>query len=307
MAIKVVFFASPDIALPSFRRLLESSEFDVLALVTQPPKPAKRGKKIVDSNVKTLALSAGIDVLEPEKIGKDPAVIEKLKSYDSDFFVTFAFGQILSREFLKMGLGLNVHPSLLPSLRGATPIQTALMQNLDETGVTIQKMVYEVDAGDIIEQEPIAIDRFDDYSSLEARLAQLSVKLITSALEKIEGNKAVFKPQEGEPSYTRMIVKEDGKLDFNLTASENFGKVRALAHNPGCYFEINGQRVKVLKCAPISDNILYEPKQIIKDKNHFLIKCKDSVLEILSLISPNGKVMDGKAYLNGLRDVEAVD
>ena len=299
---KVLFLGSPNFAKIVLNGIIEAGH-EVVAVICQPDRESGRGHKLQMSEVKQFALEKGIKVLQFEKVNQH---VEEIRALGFDVFVTASFGQILSREFLGLGLGINVHPSMLPLLRGATPIQTALMQNLKETGVTIQKMVYEVDAGDILEQEKIKIEDDDDYRSLEGRLAVLSVKLVKSALEKLENGSAKFVPQVGEPTFTKMINKEDGRLDFSKSALENLGKVRGIAHNPGCYFEIGGQRVKVLKAKLSSDNILYQPKQIIKDKNHLLIKCADSVIEILSLISPNGKVMDGKAFLNGLRGVEEV-
>lgn len=299
---KVLFLGSPNFAKIVLNGIIEAGH-EVVAVICQPDRESGRGHKLQMSEVKQFALEKGIKVLQFEKVNQH---VEEIRALGFDVFVTASFGQILSREFLGLGLGINVHPSMLPLLRGATPIQTALMQNLKETGVTIQKMVYEVDAGDILEQEKIKIEDDDDYRSLESKLAELSVKLVKSTLEKLENGSAKFVPQVGEPTFTKMINKEDGRLDFSKSALENLGKVRAIAHNPGCYFEIGGQRVKVLKAKLSSDNILYKPKQIIKDKNHLLIKCADSVIEILSLISPNGKVMDGKAFLNGLRGVEEV-
>ena len=299
---KVLFLGSPNFAKIVLNGIIEAGH-EVVAVICQPDRESGRGHKLQMSEVKQFALEKGIKVLQFEKVNQH---VEEIRALGFDVFVTASFGQILSREFLGLGLGINVHPSMLPLLRGATPIQTALMQNLKETGVTIQKMVYEVDAGDILEQEKIKIEDDDDYRSLESKLAELSVKLVKSALEKLENGSAKFVPQVGEPTFTKMINKEDGRLDFSKSALENLGKVRGIAHNPGCYFEIGGQRVKVLKAKLSSDNILYQPKQIIKDKNHLLIKCADSVIEILSLISPNGKVMDGKAFLNGLRGVEEV-
>lgn len=300
---RVLFLGSPNFAKVVLKGILDAGH-EVVAVICQPDRESGRGHKLQMPDVKPFALEKGIKVLQYDKAS---AHIDEIKALGWDVFVTASFGQILSREFLAMGLGLNVHPSLLPSLRGATPIQTALMQNLEKTGVSVQRMVYEVDAGDLIKQEEVEIESGDDYLSLEDKLAKVSVRLIGEALSEIESGKAVFQPQKGVPTFTRMIKKEDGRLDFSLTAAENYGKVRAIAHNPGCYFQIGGQRVKVLKAAVASDNILYQPKEIIKDKNHFLIKCQNSSLEILSLISPNGKVMDGKAFLNGLRGVEAVD
>ncbi len=300
---KVLFLGSPNFAKIVLNGILEAGH-EVVAAICQPDRESGRGHKVQMCEVKKFALERKIKVLQFDKVS---AHTEEIKALGWDIFVTASFGQILSREFLAMGLGLNVHPSLLPKLRGATPIQSALMQNLKSTGVTIQRMVYEVDAGDILKQEVVAIEDGEDYHSLENRLADVSVRLVCEALNDVEHGKADFRPQEGMPTFTKLIKKEDGKLDFSRSAAENYGKVRAIAHNPGCYFEIGGQRVKVLKAAVASDNILYQPGQIVKDKNHFIIKCNASSLEILSLISPNGKVMDGKAFLNGLRGVEATD
>ncbi len=167
MSIKVVFFGSPDIAIPSFEALLSLEEFEVKALVTQPPKPSKRGKKIVDSNIKKAALSAGIDVLEPVKLSKEPEIIEKLKSYNADFFVTFAFGQILSQEVLDIPKfhTINLHASLLPKYRGANPICAALMSGDEVTGITTMITVLELDAGDICLTDKIQLDFDTDFIS----------------------------------------------------------------------------------------------------------------------------------------------
>lgn len=300
---KILFLGSPNFAKIVLEGILQAGH-EVVAVICQPDRPASRGHKITMPAVKSFALEKGIPVLQYEKVNAHVEEIGKLKF---DLFVTASFGQILSREFLGLGLGVNVHPSLLPQLRGATPIQTALLENMDSTGVTIQRMVYEMDAGDVILQQKVEIAQDDDYLSLENKLAKVSVQLLNEALRQIENGSASFTPQKGKPTFTRLIQKQDGKLDFNQSALENVCKVKALSSNPGVYFEINGQRIKVLKAAVAADNLLYQPKDIIKDKNQFLIKCNNSVLQILSLISPSGKVMDGKAFLNGLRDAEKVD
>ena len=264
---KILFLGSPKFAKIVLEGILNAG-YSVAAVICKPDKPASRGQKLQMPDTKIFALEKGIKVLQFDSVNKH---IDEIKALGFDLFVTASFGQILSREFLNIGLGLNVHPSLLPLFRGPTPIQTALMQNESVTGVTIQKMAYEVDAGEIIEQEKLEILPQDDYVSLEERLAKLSVTLLLRALDKIEKGHATFVKQEGTPTFTKLITKEDGRLDFTRSALENYGVVRALAHNPGCYFEINGQRVKVLSARVCEDNMLYLPKQIIKDKNHFLI------------------------------------
>lgn len=302
---KVLFLGSPNFAKTVLDGILKAGH-EVVAVICQPDRPASRGHKMQMPTVKEYALEKGLKVLQFEKVNRN---LDEIAALDYDIFVTASFGQILSRDFLAIKMGLNVHPSLLPQFRGATPIQTALLNGCEKTGVTIQRMVYEVDAGDIIEQEEVEIKPDDDYVTLEKRLSEVSVKLLTKALESIENGTAKFVPQQGEPTFTRMIEKSDGKIDFLRTASENVNKVRALAHNPGCYFELGGQRVKVLKAALADQekSTQNQPKDIIKDKNHFLIKCLHSVIEIVSLVSPNGKTVDGKAFLNGLRNINKVD
>ena len=300
---KILFLGSPNFAKIVLQGLIDDGH-EIVAVICQPDRPASRGHQIHMPAVKEFCIEKNITVLQYEKVNEH---IDEIKKLNFDLFITAAFGQILSKDFLEISFGINVHPSLLPKLRGATPIQTALLKNSSITGVTIQKIVYEVDAGDIIEQETLPIEAEDDYLSLEFKLAKLSNKLLSKALKKIKDKELDFRPQIGQPSYTKIINKEDGRLDFNKPGIDNLGIIRALFHNPGAYFTINGQRIKVLKAKLVSDNILYAPKDILKDKNGFMIKCKDSVIEILQLIGPSGKIMNGKAFLNGLRNVTRVD
>ena len=290
---KILFLGSPNFAKTVLESLVQDGH-EIVAVICQPDRPADRGGKIHMPETKIFALENGIKVLQFEKVNKHIDEIKKLKF---DVFVTASFGQILSSEFLALGLGLNVHPSLLPKLRGATPIQTALMQNLESTGVTIQRMVKEMDAGEILEQQEVPIAGDDDYASLEKKLAEVACRLLKKALEKVENGSAVFRPQIGEPTFTRLIKKEDGFLDFNLTAKQLFGKVRALSHNPGCYFFLDGNRIKVTKAAAVACDC--QPQTVLPDKKRLLIGCNEGALEILELVAPSGKRMSGAAFLNG--------
>lgn len=298
---KILFLGSPKFAKIILESLLKNGR-EVVAVICQPDRPADRGGKIQMPEVKTFALENGLKVFQFEKVNNN---LEEIKKLDYDLFVTASFGQILSREFLNYKWGVNVHPSLLPDLRGATPIQTALMQGRKFSGVTIQKMVYEVDAGEIIKQQKVEIKDDEDYCALEQRLAYISAELLEEALKDIECGKAKFLEQKGTPTYTKLIKKEDGKLDFSKTAFEIVNQVRALAHNPGCYFEVQGKRVKVLKAKVCEMNL--DEKVIANDKKHFIIGTKENAVEILELIAPSGKKMNGLSFKNGLKDVEKVD
>lgn len=290
---KILFLGSPNFAKTVLESLVQDGH-DIVAVICQPDRPADRGGKIHMPEAKIFALENGIKVLQFEKVNQHIDEVKKLKF---DMFVTASFGQILSSEFLALGLGLNVHPSLLPKLRGATPIQTALMQNLESTGVTIQRMVKEMDAGEILEQQEVAIAGDDDYASLEKKLAEVACRLLKKALKKVEDGSAVFRPQIGEPTFTRLIKKEDGFLDFAKSAKQLFGKVRALSHNPGCYFFLDGNRIKVTKAAAVVCDC--QPQTVLPDKKRLLIGCNEGALEILELVAPSGKRMSGAAFLNG--------
>lgn len=290
---KILFLGSPNFAKTVLESLVQDGH-DIVAVICQPDRPADRGGKIHMPEAKIFALENGIKVLQFEKVNQHIDEVKKLKF---DMFVTASFGQILSSEFLALGLGLNVHPSLLPKLRGATPIQTALMQNLESTGVTIQRMVKEMDAGEILEQQEVQIAGDDDYASLEKKLAEVACRLLKKALEKVENGSAEFKPQIGEPTFTKLIKKEDGFLDFAKSAKQLFGKVRALSHNPGCYFFLDGSRIKVTKAAAVACDC--QPKTVLPDKKRLLIGCNEGALEILELVAPSGKRMSGAAFLNG--------
>lgn len=290
---KILFLGSPNFAKSMLESLVQDGH-EIVAVICQPDRPADRGGKIHMPEAKIFALENGIKVLQFEKVNQHIDEVKKLKF---DVFVTASFGQILSSEFLALGLGLNVHPSLLPKLRGATPIQTALMQNLKSTGVTIQRMVKEMDAGEILEQQEVQITGDDDYASLEKKLAEVACRLLKKALEKVENGSAVFRPQIGEPTFTKLIKKEDGFLDFAKSAKQLFGKVRALSHNPGCYFFLDGNRIKVTKAAAVACDC--QPQTVLPGKKRLLIGCNEGALEILELVAPSGKRMSGAAFLNG--------
>ena len=261
MSIKVVFFGSPDIAIPSFEALLSLEEFEVKALVTQPPKPSKRGKKIVDSNIKKAALSAGIDVLEPVKLSKEPEIIEKLKSYNADFFVTFAFGQILSQEVLDIPKfhTINLHASLLPKYRGANPICAALMSGDEVTGITTMITVLELDAGDICLTDKIQLDFDTDFIKLSDEISKKSPDLIIKTLKGLHDGSIEPCPQDCDrATFTKKIKKEEKELSFENQKSDIHNKVRAFCGVNTCHFLYNDKipLVAVLALIPIQQAVI---------------------------------------------------
>ena len=294
---KVLFLGSPEFAKIVLSYVIESHH-EVVAVICQCDKPSGRGNKLTPPEIKPYALEQNIPVLQFEKVNRN---IEEIKQLDFDIFVTASFGQILSRDFLAMKEGLNVHPSMLPKYRGATPIQTALLHNDKETGITIQKMRYEVDSGEIYAQEKFVIEDDDDFVSLSTKLAHRSGQMLVEVLDRIEKGDFSRREQMGEPTFTKMIEKKDGFLDFKNDSAQNIvGKVRAYGSNPGAFFFLDGERVKVFK-AKVCDDLTEEVGKVVIENKRFVIKAKEKSVEILILQPQNGKKIDIKSFLNGYK------
>lgn len=295
MTIKVVFFASPEIALPSLSALLDSEDFEVKALVTQPPRPSKRGNKILDSAVKKLAVSRSIEVLEPVKIAKEPDIIKKLSSYEADFFVTFAFGQILSQEILDIPKfhTINLHASLLPKYRGANPICACLLSGDEATGVSTMVTVLELDAGDICLTEEISLGRYTDYPQLARKISEISPDLILKTLKGLyEGSIKPYAQDSSAVSFTRKLTKADKNLSFENSVNSLHNKVRALCEINTCNFNFNGKIVQVLKTDFDENFDAPENKKcgevVFVNKQGIGVKCGDGIL-VITEVKPEGK------------------
>ena len=294
---KVLFLGSSEFSIGVLEKLV-NSKHKIVGVICQPDRPSGRGHKLVAPEIKEYAQNLGIKVLQFEKVNQN---IDQIFSLDFDIFVTASFGQIISREFLSKKMGLNVHPSKLPKYRGATPLQTALLNGDSETSVSIQKMEYEVDSGDIILCEELKIEEEDTFSTLSKKASKIGGELLVKSLDLIENGTVKFYPQDSsQATFTRMIKKEDGLLDFNSTAKELVNKVRALGENPGCYFFIGEDRIKVGKLAICSD---FELKigEIKVINRQFLIGTREGCVKVLKCQIPNGKMIDVKDFLNGYK------
>ena len=296
---RILFFGTPYFAEVVLKKLIK--KHTVVGVVCQNDKPANRGKKLVSPNIKTLAESLGIKVFQFERLLDN---LEEIKSVDCDIFVTASYGKILPKEVLDLKMCINVHPSMLPKYRGATPIQTALLNGDNLTGVTIMKTDVGMDDGDIIEQREVEISKEDDYLSLMPKLAEIGGDLLLEALSKIENKTAKFiKQNDDEATFTKLIKKEDALLDFNESADVLVNKVRAYVENPTAYFFLGEDRIKVYKAKVEKGDM---PNVNIGDvvtvnKKMFLIKTGKDTLSILRCQAPGGKVLDVADFLNGYR------
>lgn len=291
---------SPNFAIPSLRRL--AAEMQVVGVVTQPDRPAGRGRVLTPPPVKELADSLGIDVIQPQRL-RAPEAFEQLAAWQPDLIVVTAFGQILRQNVLDLppyGC-INVHASLLPRWRGAAPIQAALLHGDKEAGVTIMKMDAGVDTGPMLSQRATPIDPDDNAATLSDRLAELGAELL---LETLPGYlRGEIKPQpqdESRATYASMLKKEDGLLDFSQPAEDLANKVRAYNPWPGAFFHWGGQLIKVQKVRPLSETRL-APGQTGVQSGQPVIGVGDGLL-VLEEVQPAGKrLMPGKVFLNGAR------
>ncbi len=248
---KIVFMGTPDFARGALDALVRAGHEIVLA-VTQPDKPKGRSGQTAQPPVKEYALQKGIPVFQPERI-KRPEAVEELKKYPADVFVVAAFGQILSQEILdlpKYGC-LNIHASLLPKYRGASPIQHVILDGEEKTGVTVMQMNAGLDTGDMLYKKEIPIAADDTYETLHDKLMALGGEAITEALELLSQGKLKAEPQDDSLScYAPLITKAMGRLDFSKDAKVLDRQIRGMTPWPSAYTYYNGKQLKIWRAEP---------------------------------------------------------
>jgi len=243
---KIVFFGSPEAALPSLEKLLESGH-SVEMVITQPEKAAGRGLKTAPSAVKKFAVSRGIPVLEPQKIRTDLTVPQRLKQIEPDINIVVAYGQIIPASiiYLPVHKTLNVHFSLLPKYRGAAPVQWAILNGETKTGVTIMELNEKMDEGDILRTAETEILPNENAHELEKRLAVIGASLLGKTLQEINEIKRI--PQDhSQATYAPKIKKEDGRINWSDQGLDIERRIRAFACRPGAFTFFRGQRLTIL-------------------------------------------------------------
>ena len=313
---KIIFLGTPDFAVPTLKNLIKHHE--VVAVVTQPDKPVGRSGKLMPSPVKVEALNNGIQVFQFEKIRKQG--VEPLKALNADIMVTCAYGQILSEEILNMTPNgvFNVHGSLLPKYRGASPIQWALINGEKETGITILKSGIGIDDGPMIYSKALEIMPEETAGELFDRLSILGAECIIEALDQLEKKTIKFTPQDDSAAtHCKMFKADFGKLDFNKTAVELVNFVRGLNPSPIAYFKLSGFKFKVYKAKAVDKEYLdsygldFESLNngeiaLARVKQGLFIKASDGYLSILEIQAENSKRMDIKSFLNGKKIEERI-
>ena len=298
----IIYMGTPDFSVPALQQLAAQDDFHISLVITQPDRPKGRGKKLTASPVKTAALKLGLDIFQPEKLNSEKAK-EKLLSLQPDFFVVAAFGQILSREILDIPkiLPINIHASLLPKYRGASPIQASIL-NMDKvTGVTTMIMAKNMDAGDILMTSTTPISELDTAQDIHDRLGLIGADLIVETLHAVLDNRLEPAPQDhSKATYVKLLKKSDGKINWALENRQICAHINAMTPWPGAFTHLGNKRIKIYKAQASDLPSHQEPGVIFQcDKEGIHVATGQGCLTILELMGTTGKRLKAGEFLCG--------
>ena len=299
---RIVFMGTPDFSVPVLEELIKAGH-QIGYVVTQPDRARNRGKKIQYSPVKELALQHEIPLLQPERIKMDQEVVRTLRAYMPDIIVVVAYGQIIQKEILDLPRYgcVNVHASLLPKLRGASPIQHAILQGETVTGVTIMKMEEGLDTGDMLSKVEIPVDG-KNGAQLHDALSRAGAELLVRTLPLIEAGKIRPEKQDDcQATYAGLISKEDGKIDFEKSPVEIERQIRAFDPWPGAYCDYGGMQLKLWKAYPMSEKSSKLANGTIAavSGEGIDIVCGGKILRVTEIQFPGKKRVEVSAFLRG--------
>lgn len=307
---KIIFLGTPNFAKNVLEKLINSSH-QVVAVICQPDRPVGRKQILTPPPTKLFAIEHNIPVFQFEKIRKEG--VEVLKSLNADIMITAAYGQILSQEILdvtKHGV-FNVHGSLLPKYRGSSPVQWAIINGEEKTGVTIMKTNIGMDTGDMIAKCEVAIEKQDTVESILNKLSLCGADLLVDVLKTVENGSVRFEKQkESESSYYPMLSREMALIDFNKSAKQIFNFVRGLEEWPTAYATLNGEVLKIYKADYLENNEFCNEANgtivVCSAKKGVLIKTQDGLLKAEVVQLGTGKKVDGKSFANGHSNLQGI-
>jgi methionyl-tRNA formyltransferase len=300
---RIIFMGTPEVAAFSLDRLLQGPH-PVVGVVTQPDRPSGRGQKAIPTPVRAVAESHNLPVLAPEKM-RDPAFLEVMKKWGPELIVVVAYGRILPRQILELPPHgcLNVHYSLLPKYRGAAPVAWAIINGEKQSGATTMRLVEKMDAGPIFLQRAIALAEDETRTSLQAKLAPLGAELLLETIAGLKGGKLTSKDQNDvEASYAPILKREDGLVDWKLSAAALERRVRGLAPWPSAFTYLEGNLLKVHRARVVDTATEAAPGEVVKaDKEGLWIATGEGMLSLEEVQLENKKRMMAGEFLNGTR------
>lgn len=302
--LNVVYCGTPDFSVPTLMELFNNPAINLVGVITMPDRPAGRGQELKSPPVADFAKTHNIKLFQVENINREPEVLEELEGMKIDFILVLAFAQFLGSRVLNMPrIGcFNIHTSILPKYRGAAPIQYALLNGDTSTGVSIQKMVKEMDAGDLVHFDEISIAPDENGESLYNKLKSQAAMSTQALIEKIKNDKLVYTPQDPTGvSFAPTLKKEDGMLDFkNSDYKKIINQIKALDPWPGTYCFLNGQRLKVFSIEKLQRSL--KPGETSIEHGHLAIGLKDASIRLSSIQLEGKKVCTDTELLNGFKN-----
>lgn len=292
---KIIFFGTQEFAKGILNALIKSGNFEIIGVFTQPDRPAGRKQEIQKSPVKILAEKHGLKILQPENLK-----VFQMPNFNADLNIVCQYGLIIPQTILDSALkgSINIHTSLLPKYRGASPIQTAILQGEKETGVTIMLMDKKMDHGPILSQANIAIEINDTYLTLSEKMIPIANNLLLNTLtDYLTGELKPTEQNHDKATFCKIFTREDGKIDFNKATQEIYNQFRGLTPWPGIYTTFNAKRIKLLDIVPSDKKI--NLGKFKAEENKLFLGCKDNSVEIFKLQIEGKNVMDAKAFING--------
>lgn len=304
MVDKVVFLGTPDFAVPSLKALVTDPDIDVAAVITQPDRPAGRGQKLTAPPVKQTALAVGVPLYQFRRIRDNPEALAVLEKTEAKACIVAAFGQILPAGFFDAPPcgTLNVHASVLPAYRGASPVVHAILNGDSETGVTIMKIDAGMDTGGILSVRWTPIPPEATAGELEAALAEQGARLLLPTLKQYLAGELEVTPQSDEAaSYAPRIKKEDGRIDWLGSAAEVHNRIRAMNPWPGAFTDWRGGELKVWRASLVTvDSTGTAPGTVLRlDSSGVVVQCGAGAVSLTELQLPNRRRVGARDFING--------
>ena len=299
---KIIFFGTPEFAIPSLQKLIETG-FSVEAVVTTPDEPTGRKGAPTLPPVKVFAQEKGLKVLQPLTL-KDDSFFEEFTKINPDICIVVAYGKIIHQRYLdipKYGF-VNIHPSLLPRYRGPSPIQSAILNGDSETGVTLMRIDQEMDHGPLLKQIEYQISKEKKYEEIEKELAEIGAQILVDALPDYLNGKIIPQEQDhNQATFCKKYERPDGRIDWSKSAEQIYNQIRALNPNPGVWTTLNNKTLNIFEAEIVDYN---SQEKTIKEKSRLLIRAFDKYVSPTLLQLEGKKILPIKDFLNGLRNID---